>query len=112
MKYVMFTQEKSGIKIPILASNVISHADIQAGKGFIATSAGFFDIKTMRTCGRSESLDLHPEKDDSLIIQLVLASNEAVLIMFQDLELNKEKLAHVLRSRSIRDAAAKADQAK
>lgn len=100
MKYVMFTHRKAGVKVPVLFAEALSHADIQAGPDFIATSAGFYSLQLMTCTDQSTSLKMAPEPDDAEICNLVVANLEAMLHMSQDQEANLQKLEKILNERT------------
>ena len=92
MKYVMFTNEKTGLKLPVLASDTANHCDLQMGAGWIPTSAGFFDLKSFSTVGKSESLKMSPATGDDEVIKMVMAGMECIMFIIQDTETNREQL--------------------
>lgn len=101
MKYVMFTNRKTGVRQPVLSSNFISHSDLRAGEEWVPTSAGFFDVLTMRASDESESLRLAPEADDTEIVKMALAGVlESMAFVSQDLEGDLFRLAAVEKARS------------
>lgn len=95
MKYVMFTYAKSGLRQPILFPDFLSHDDMRAGAGFVATSAGFFSLSRMGTSGKSDSLGLVPCNDDAKIIQVFLADIlNSMGYIIQDTQANLERLSY------------------
>lgn len=100
MKYVMFTNLLTGIKAPVICADLFAHADMRCANSnqWIATSAGFFVIEDgrVKTIMNSESLKLSPAKGDGLVLEFVLANMESMLIVSQDLDLNKKLAAKKL----------------
>ncbi len=93
MKYVMLTHIKTGLRVPVFGSEILSHCDLAKGhKDWLPTSAGNFDIASLQCGGHSQSLGLRWAKGDGEICQAVLFNMEAVLMLSQDLDENKETL--------------------
>lgn len=90
MKYVMFTNRKVGASFPVLSSNHLTHSDMKAGPGMVPTSAGFFDIKTCRTFGESDSLGLKPAKTDAEVLMCVIGNMDSSIMLPQDFDKNLE----------------------
>lgn len=97
MKYVMFTHHKTGFRVPVFGSHHLCHDDLRAGKDWIATSAGYFDVTTQKTHGVSTTLQMVPAPGDDRICLYVVGGLESVLMLVQDMEENKRALAKVLK---------------
>jgi hypothetical protein len=97
MKYVMFTHEKTGLKLPVLFSDYFNHCDIKSGIGWHPTSAGFFSVIGFKTYGKSDSLKMSPDIDDAEIIKLCLAGMEQMHFLNQDVESNKSRLIAIYK---------------
>lgn len=92
MKYVIFTNIKTGLSLPVFCANFLTHADLSAGPGFLATSAGFFDTKTCRAFGESDSLELKSRKGDADICLCILGKQESQIFLVQDTEENLDRV--------------------
>jgi len=101
MKYVMFTNAKTGLRIPVFSSDHTSHCDLRAGKGWVATSAGFYDLRSFTAVGKSESLKMTPHPDDSEICKITLAGMESMLFLVQDIEANLANLRDIQKARRL-----------
>jgi hypothetical protein len=99
MKYVMFTNEKTGLRLPLFAADYVSHCDLQMGKGWVPTSAGFFSLAYQKIHGNSESLKLQPEKDDFDICLVVLGDMMSTIWLTQDATSNLERLKKIKKQR-------------
>lgn len=85
MKYVMFTNVKTGIRLPVLLpETIVSHADASLGKDWVATSAGFYDTTKHETFNKSVSLRIGPLEEDAAILNAVLLGAESSLMLLQD----------------------------
>lgn len=107
MKYVMFTNAKTGLRLPVLSAEYATHADLRMGIGWIPTSAGFVQLgghesptTRLASCFRfSESLKLAPAEDDAQIIDIIIAGMESAIFLVQDTDENLRKLQYLLRER-------------
>lgn len=72
MKYVIFRDNKSQLLSVVLTADSTTHSQLKV-EGTTAKSAGFFDIKSLKTWGFSESLNLHPKPMDSEYIIYALS---------------------------------------
>jgi hypothetical protein len=82
MKYVMFTNRKTGLRMPVFSSDSIPHCDISIGHDWVPTSAGFYDLK--KCVGYSSSLELKPAADDETICGCVVSGLESMIMLCQD----------------------------
>lgn len=103
MKYVMFTNKKSGFKLPVLFAEMFTHASASMGNEWVATSAGFINSFSLRVSGASESLQLKPAPDDQDIISAIITGYDAMVLALQDPETNLAKMQEVLRERERRE---------
>ena len=101
MKYVMFTNAKTGLKVPVFSSDYAAHCDLRNGQGWFATSAGFFNIRDFSTTGKSESLKMEPHPDDAKICKLTLAGMESMLYLAQDTKANLDNLRNIRQARRL-----------
>jgi hypothetical protein len=99
MKYVMFTQRKTGLKIPAFFSDHFVHSDVKVGKDWVPTSAGDFSMVNFTTFGESSSLKLKPVADDAEICKLTLAGMESMIYLAQDTKANLAHLRNVKKQR-------------
>ena len=99
MKYVMFTNEQ-GYSLPVFAPDIACHCDMKGmEKGWVATSAGMFNINLQKTHGTSISLEMSPHSNDANICLLVIGGFESMLMMAQDLDANKARREQILKAR-------------
>lgn len=87
MKYIMIKNQDQ--YFPVVFPDMLTHADV--AKNFMGAgdprhlpgrvvSAGFVHPSTYETSGRSESLNLGPQPEDSLLIQTFLRQGEGMLM--------------------------------
>lgn len=77
MKYVVFEQEKTGLKMPVLFADHITHSSVKI-EGAKVVSAGFCLIGTEETIsvgtGKSDSLNIGPAQGDRELIIATLCN--------------------------------------
>jgi hypothetical protein len=64
MKYVIFKDDKSPLLSVVLTADSTTHSQLNV-EGATAKTAGFFDVKNLKTYGFSESLNLYPKPTDA-----------------------------------------------
>jgi hypothetical protein len=92
MKYVMFTNVKTGQRLPVIFPDFLTHRDMRAGADWKPTSAGFFNGLTEKPYGKSETLKLRSREDDAELIIATLTNSNAIILFAQDEEGELEKL--------------------
>lgn len=95
----MFTNETTGLSLPVFCADMISHSSLSAGPGWFATSAGFFDLARMEASGESDSLHLKPCPTDQEILQLVISGLESIIFSYQDIFANLARVKEVKKAR-------------
>jgi hypothetical protein len=100
MKYVMFTNIRTGLKLPSFFPDYFCHCDmVNKDINWVPTSAGDFCARTMKTFGYSDTLKLGPAADDAQVCALVLADLMSVIHFHQDPEANLRYAMVVLKQR-------------
>ncbi len=83
MKYIIFQQEKTGLKMPVIFPDHVTHASVKI-EGAHPVSAGFFKLKNVAIYKQpSESLKLSPKKGDREL--LIFALMDAGMYAFMNL---------------------------
>ncbi len=86
MKYVMF-KDQTGALWPVLFPEQVTHSDITV-TGMQPVSAGFVDSRDGTCFGKSDSLKLAANPDDSVWVRFTLANHNSGLLL-----LNCDKIA-------------------
>lgn len=74
MKYVIFEQDRTGLKAPVIFGDHTVHSSVKV-EGAKPVSAGYFMIDNdgiVSTYGDAQSLGLKPEDGDATLLNLVL----------------------------------------
>ncbi|WP_147382095.1 hypothetical protein [Parabacteroides sp. AF48-14] len=87
MKYVVFEQERTGLKMPVLFPDHVTHSEIKI-EGTKVVSAGFCLVGTEEIVTilqeRSDSLNIGPAKGDRELIIAVLCNAGVYAFMNYD----------------------------
>lgn len=99
MKYLIFTNIKSGQKLPVFFPENVTHSEVKL-EGCVPVSGGFVNMQTFEACGSSQSLGLKPDFEaDSNLIQLLLGGRfETMWALYQDADENKKQLENFCAS--------------
>ena len=79
----MFRHVKTGTRMPVFCPDHFCHADMRAGKGWVAVSAGDFNAETGKTSGYSQSLKMGPAGCDAQICNCVVTGMESIIHLVQ-----------------------------
>ncbi len=106
MKYVMFTNYRTGVRVPVIFSDYLAHSEIgMESLVWEATSAGFVSVHNAHNArdicfGESKSLGLSFAPGDSSIILSELAGTAASMrFILQDPEANLAALKKIRKEK-------------
>lgn len=83
MKYVIFEQDKTGLKEPVIFGDHTTHSAVKVERAH-PVSAGYFIIDQdgiVSTYGESQSLGLKPEDGDAILLYYVLQNMGTVYFL-------------------------------
>ena len=84
--------------------NEINHDSVSIGSEWVATSAGTFNLRTLKAEGRSESLDLDPSEGDSEILRKFVSNDDFCrLHLDENLFDNLKRLDYILAGQRIKN---------
>lgn len=83
MKYIIFEQDGTGLKEPVIFGDHTVHSDVKVERSH-PVSAGYFMIDNdgiVSTYGDSQSLGLKPEEGDATLLYYVLQNMGTVYFL-------------------------------